>query len=314
MALRWSDEADAVIAGDLATALAYVTPAGGVVVAPVTTAGVRDREAGTVMFTTSLAFGKKLARIRREDRVALAFHARDHGFADGPAFVLVQGRATIGWTDPATQGAALHEGITRFFGPPKSGRFWTWWMREYYVMRVPVTVAVERVTTWRDPAAGRPPEIHGPPPAEVPPSQRAPKNGVAPRLSAAKAARALRGLPHQLLGWVADDGFPAVVPVEVAEADRDGLLLRDPTGSVPHGARRAGLVGHRFGPRLTGLRVRQHTGWLEANGDGVRYAPHTEQRHRTPVGESATALVHGAQAKRGVRRARRDGTLDEGTP
>jgi len=303
----WSDAADAAIAGDIATALAYATPAGGAVVAPITTVGVRDRRAGTVMFTTSLAFGRKLERIRREDRVALAFHARDHGFAAGTAFVLAQGRAEIGWTDPAAQGAALADGVQRFFGPPKSGRFWSRWMREYYVQRVPVTVFVERVETWPDPPGGGAPDVHGAPaPATAAASQPSPQGGAEPRVPARRAARRLRRLPHLLLGWVGPDGFPAVAPVAVERADRDGLELLDPTGSVPQGKRRAGLVGHRFGPGLTGLRAQQHTGWLQAGEEGIRYAPHTEQRYRTPRSETGTLLVNGWQAKRGMRRARRD--------
>jgi len=306
----WDDAADAVIAGDLATALAYATPAGGVVVAPITTSGVRDREAGTVMLTTSLAFGKKLERIRRADRVALAFHAREHGFAGGPAFVLLQGRATVGWTDPAAQGKALARGVMRFFGAPKSGRFWSWWMREYYVERLPVTVAVERVTVWPDPSGESGVTLHGlPAPAAPPDGQAAPKGGVAPRLGARRAGARLRRLPHLLLGWLGADGFPVVAPVAVGAADRDGLTLLDPTGAVPPGGRRAGLVGHRFGPGLTALRAQQHTGWLEAGDAGIRYAPHTQQRYRTPRGKTATLLTNGVQAKRGLRRARRDGTL-----
>jgi len=307
----WSEEADAIIGGDLATALAYVTPAGGVVVAPITTSGVRDREAGTVTFTTSLAFAKKLERIRRADQVALAFHARDHGFAEGPGFVLVQGRATIGWSDRAAQGKALYKGMLRFFGAPKSGRFWDWWMREYYVKRVPVTIAVERVTLWPDPSCGGAPVVHGAPlPAAAPDEQAAPKGGVAPRVPARRAGARLGKLPHLLLGWVDADGFPMVAPVTVDAADSDGLMLGDPTGSAPAGARRAGLVGHRFGPGLTALRVQQHTGWLEVGDAGIRYAPHTQQRYRTPRGAIPTALVNGGQAKRGMRRARRDGTLE----
>lgn len=306
----WSDEADAIITGDLATALAYVTPARGVVVMPITTAGVRDREAGTVTFTTSLGFGRKLERIRSANQVALAFHAREHGFADGPAFVLVQGRATIGWTDLAAQRTALLEGMLRFSGPPKSGRFWNWWMREYYVQRVPVALAVERVTTWPDPAGREAPTIHGAAMPVVPPdAQTVPAGGAEPRLSARRAGARLRSLPHLLLGWVGADGFPAVAPVTIETADRDGMTLLDPTGTVPPGGRRAGLVGHGFGPALTALRAQQHTGWLEAGGTGIRYSPHSQHRYRTPRGTTPTSLINGGKAKRGMRRERRAGTL-----
>ena len=79
--MAWSDEVDAIIDGDLTAGLAYVTPAGGVVVTAVAPIGLRDRAAGTVGFTTSLGFGKKLERIKRNPKVALAYHAREHGFA-----------------------------------------------------------------------------------------------------------------------------------------------------------------------------------------------------------------------------------------
>lgn len=313
----WSEEADAVIGGDLATALAYATPAGGAVVAPITTSGVRDREAGTVTLTTSLAFGRKLERIRRANRVALAFHAREHGFAEGPSFVLVQGRASIGWAaereERHAQRAALGGGMMRFFGMPRQGRFWAWWMREYYLERVPVTVGVERVSLWADPAAGGVATVHGtPPPAAAPGPQDEPRGGAGPRLPAPGAGRRLRRLPHLLLGWVGADGYPAVAPVSVAGEDREGLDLLDPSGAVPPGERRAGLVGHDFGPGLTGLRVQQHTGWLRVSGDGIRYAPHTEHRNRTPRGSRGTQLVNGGRAKLGLRRERRAGNLEGG--
>src|SRR5256884_9126407 len=95
MAVSWPDEVDRVIGGDLTAALAYVTPAGGTVVTAVAPIGLRDRERGTVGFTTSLGLGRKLERIRSNPRIALAYHAREHGFADGTRFVLVQGDATL---------------------------------------------------------------------------------------------------------------------------------------------------------------------------------------------------------------------------
>ena len=50
--------------------------------------------AGSVSFTTSLGFGRKLDRIKANPRVALAYHAREHGFAREHNFVLVQGTAS----------------------------------------------------------------------------------------------------------------------------------------------------------------------------------------------------------------------------
>src|SRR5438270_10279143 len=44
----------------------YVTPGGGAVLTPVAPIGLRARQAGTVSFTTSLGFGRKLERIARK--------------------------------------------------------------------------------------------------------------------------------------------------------------------------------------------------------------------------------------------------------
>src|ERR1700704_1252301 len=95
MPVTWSDPADEIIHGDLTAAVAYVTPAGGAVVTAVAPIGLRDREKGTVSFTTSLGFGRKLERIKRDPRVALAYHAREHGNSSSARFVLVQGSATM---------------------------------------------------------------------------------------------------------------------------------------------------------------------------------------------------------------------------
>src|ERR1700712_2642700 len=94
-AVQWPDVVDEPIGGDLTAALAYVTPAGGTVVTAGAAIGLRDRESGTVSFTTSLGFGRKLERIKRDPRVALAYHAREHGRSGGTRYVLVQGRASV---------------------------------------------------------------------------------------------------------------------------------------------------------------------------------------------------------------------------
>ena len=65
MAGGWSDEIDEILGGDLAAAFAYLTPAKGVVITPMAPLGLRDREAGTVTLSTSLALWRKLDRIRR---------------------------------------------------------------------------------------------------------------------------------------------------------------------------------------------------------------------------------------------------------
>jgi hypothetical protein len=93
--VEWPGEVDAVMAGDLTAAAAFITPAGGAVVTGVAPCGLNRRHDGMVGFTSSLGFGKKLERIVRDPRVALAYHSREHGFTESPRFVLVQGSATV---------------------------------------------------------------------------------------------------------------------------------------------------------------------------------------------------------------------------
>src|SRR5918999_5476397 len=94
--VAWPDGADEVIGGDQVVALASVTPAKGVVLTPLTNFGLRDRAAGTLTaVNTSIGIWKKLERMRRNPRIALAYHTRAHGFSNRPEFVLVQGTATL---------------------------------------------------------------------------------------------------------------------------------------------------------------------------------------------------------------------------
>jgi hypothetical protein len=83
MTVTWPDDIDSIFAGDLTAALGYRTPAGGVVVQAVAPIGLRNRERGTLGFTTSLGFSKKLERIAADARIAMAFHAREYGRARG---------------------------------------------------------------------------------------------------------------------------------------------------------------------------------------------------------------------------------------
>src|SRR5207248_1238610 len=124
MPVTWPDTADEIITGDLTAALAYATPAGGAVVTAVAPIGLRDRDAGTVGFTTSLGFGRKLDRIKEDPRVSLAYHAREHGFASGPSFVLVQGTASyVADPDRRLLEEVVRPASTRFMGPPQTGPF-----------------------------------------------------------------------------------------------------------------------------------------------------------------------------------------------
>jgi hypothetical protein len=72
------------------------------------------------------------------------------------------------------------------------------------------------------------------------------------------------------------------------------------TGPLPAGARRAGLLAHRYEPKLIGLETRQYTGWLQ---DAV-YAPHTEGGFRAPANKTLLLLANGFMARRGLKQAR----------
>ena len=226
---EWSDADDAIIGGDLTAALAYLTPAGGAVLTPVAPVGLRDRAAGTVGFTTSLGFGRKLERIDQNPCVALAYHAREHGFARAGRFVLAQGRASY---DAHPDRAALEElraVAARFVGPPKRGLFWDRWLSAYYSDRVLVTVQVERTLSWPDGSCtGEATVVGSPLPADPPPNQSAPSGGVGPRVDADRAARRLRALPHVLLAYRGGDGLPVIVPVTVGTSSSSGIVLEGP--------------------------------------------------------------------------------------
>ena len=294
----WSDSDDAIIAGDLTAALAYATPAGGAVLTPVAPIGLRDRAAGTVTFTTSLGFGRKLDRIKANPHVALAFHAREHGFATGTGYVVVQGSASY---DAHPNREVLERQVrpasTRFMGEPRTGPFWGRWLSAYYEDRVLVTVQVKRVISWPDATCSGEPAVTGEPRhAQDPPSQSAPKNGAAPRVDVQRAVRRIAKLHHVLLGWIGADGLPMVAPVSLGEASPSEIALRGP---LPGGERRAGLLAHRYEAQLIGLEVRQYTGWLH---DRI-YAPHTEQGFRAPANKTVLLLANGFMARRGLKRA-----------
>jgi hypothetical protein len=295
----WGELEDGILGGDLTAVLAYPTPAGGAVATPVAPIGLRDREASTVSFTTSLGFGRKLERIRRDPRVALAYHAREHGFASGPSFVLVQGRASFQEEpDRDLLEAQIQPASARFMGEPRRGPFWDRWLSAYYSDRIVVTVAVERMIAWPDAECAGEPVVHGAPlPSDPVPSQKPPAKGTGPRIDARRAGRRIERLPHLLLAHAGADGYPFVAPVHLEGASEQGLQL---SGPLPQGARRAGLLAHRFQAQLVGLEVRQYTGWLERQ----RFAPHTERGFRAPSNKTLLLLANGLMARRGLKQAR----------
>ncbi len=60
----------------------------------------------------------------------------------------------------------------------------------------------------------------------------------------------------------------------------------------------------RFNAKLIGLESRQHTGWLEVEGERAIYAPRTEAGFRAPANETLLLLGNGLMVKRGLKKAR----------
>jgi hypothetical protein len=302
MTVAWDDAVDAILAGDMTAALGYRTPAGGVVVQAIAPIGLRDRAAGTVGFTTSLGFSRKLERIARDPRVAMAFHAREHGYAHGREYVLVQGRARVVAEPSPQQRAQVRTHAEAYLGASREGWFWDRWLREYYRARVPVHIEADRIVVWPDLRCAGPPVVTGEAlPHGGPNPHRPPAKGTGPRVDVARAARRLRGTQHRLLGFAAADARPLVVPVEIGDVRAGGLELAT-AAPLPRGGRRAGLLGHSYRPQLIGLEARQYTGWLDVADDGrVCYAPHTETGYKAPPNKTLLLLLNGLLAKRGVR-------------
>jgi hypothetical protein len=294
-----------VVRGDLTAALASVTPTGGAVVTAVAPCGMADEAHDAVGFTTSLGFGRKLERIVREPKVALAYHAREHGFSADPRFVLVQGMATADLTPSRARLDAFAPQAARYLGELKQGPIWDRLLREYYQERVFVDVAIGRVASWPTLLASGPVTTTGsglpPPPAP----QAPPVKGTGPRVDVDKLARRLTGLPHRLLAYRGADGYPVIVPVALAGHDHRGLRLVA-SDTLPAGGRRAGVLAHAYRPQLVGLSTQVLTGWLEVDDDGqARYSPHTSKGFTVPPTKTLLLVTNGLLAKRGLRQARK---------
>src|SRR3954471_21290258 len=240
--VQWSDAIDEVLGGDLTAALSYMTPAGGAVVTAVAPIGLRAREAASVSFTPSLGFGRKLERIERDPRIALAYHAREHGQSQSPRYVLVQGSATVIREPDRDYLEFIGRQATPFMGPPARGPFWDRWLSAYYSDRVPVHVSVHRIVSWPGLRCEGEPEVHGAPLPDPPEPQRPPAKGTGPRLDSARAGKAMAKLPHQLVAFRGGDGYPVVLPVRVRDADTGAVRIESAPGLLPAGGRRAGML------------------------------------------------------------------------
>jgi hypothetical protein len=307
--VRWPDDADDVIKSDITAAAAYLTPAGGAVVTGVAPCGIGQRDQGLIGYTTSLGFGKKLERIITDPHVALAFHAREHGFSASPAFVLAQGTATVDLRPSRARLEALTPQAERYGGKVVRGPVWDRLLREYYGERVFVDIAVQRAAIWPDLSAAGTMEAGAAWPGFADP-QPPPKNGTGPRVDVAKAAARIAKLPHRVLAYRGADGFPVIVPVQIAGHDGAGLHLVVAAGLLPPGGRRAGLLAHAYRPQLVGLTTRIFTGWLEVSGHAAVYAPHTSKGFVAPPSKNLLLVSNGLLAKFGLWQARRHGTAE----
>jgi hypothetical protein len=303
-AVAWPDEVDAILTGDLTAALAYVTPAGGAVLSAVAPIGLRDRALGTVGFTTSRGFGRKLERIAADPRVALAYHARDHGRSRQPGLVVVQGTAAVEADTPELREKVKAQAVDHL-GPIKTGRFWDRWLAVYYADRIGVTVTATRILWWPETRGAGEPVVLGSGLPAPPASQAPPAKGTAARVDVAREARRLTPV-HRLLAWRGGDGYPAVVALDAIHSGPDALVLDTPSAIVPMGARRAAVLTHDYRPELVGLRSRYALGWLDAGAappDPLRFAPHTAGGFVAPPNKTLLLLVNGYLARRNLKRA-----------
>jgi len=306
----WPEHVDEILAADQAVALAYVTPARGAVLSPLTNTGLSDRDGGTVTpVTSSIGMWKKLARIEESPKVAVAYHTRTHGFSERPEYVLVQGRAALsprsdrGWID------RNRDNWERFLGPRDVG-LWEPLLRVYH-WRIAVSIEVERIVVWPDLACAGKAEVHGEPSGQDPAPQRPPKNGTRPRIDHERAARRAAKLPNVLLGWVGADGFPEIVSVGVDGIEQGGIVIEAARGLVPEGGRRAGLLAHSFARFTFGQNQRKHTGWLERDGERIVYAPHSESGYHLPSSRFLYRAGAALVTNRGLREARRAGFISD---
>lgn len=310
--VSWSDQAEDDIKGDLTAAVAYVTPAGGAVVNGIASLGMGDRAAGTLGFTTSLGLSKKLERILRDPHVALAYHARDHGYSSNPLFVLAQGLANVDLTPSREKIEAIIPQVEKFLGEVKRGRMWDRLLREYYFERVFVDVKVVRVTESPNLDGSGSPKVSGDPPPTQPGPQTPPRNGTAPRVKMTRVARQVSKLPHRVMAFRGADGFPVIVPIKITHHGKQGFTLAAAPGLLPAGGRRAGLLAHAYHPKLVGIATRSMTGWLEVGEDGSGiYSPHTAKGWSAPPLKTVLLVMNGLLAKFGYRKARREGVLEQ---
>jgi hypothetical protein len=311
--VRWPDPVQRILEGDIVAALAYTTAAGGAVAIPLSPFGAVDRKAGSMSFSTGLAWHRKLSVMLRRPQVTLAFHTRRHGLTQENGLVLVQGLADVPVAADPAQAAAHWERFAGFANPLPRGRVWDWLLREYQDERADVGVRAERVAFWPETDGTGPVTAFGAPwPAQMPEPQWPPSGGTGPRIAERLVRRKMRPLTHRLLAYRGSDGFPVVAPVTVTAIESGLLRLSAPPGLLPPGGRRAGFTAHGYGAGLIGIATQVCTGWLEAGEDGTAtYAVHTQSGFTAPPNETVQLIASGILQKRDLRQARRSGALNE---
>jgi hypothetical protein len=300
----WPERLEEIFDGDHAVALAYATPAGGVVLAPVSNFGLHDRAQGVVTVNSSVGAYTKLERIRCDPRVAIAFHTRAHATHDRSEYVLVQGRASL-QPPVADYPSSVLEHWERLEPWRDLGPVWRRWLR-IYALRVEIRIAVTRISVWPDLTCQGSPEVIGANlPAEAPAPQERPAKGVSPRVNQSRVARRAARLPNLLLGWIGADGLPLVVPVTVGAVNERGIVLELPRGTTPPDRRRAGLTAHWFSRGVVGQRQMICTGWVVAGptAQTLTYSPHTLAAYRMPSSRFIYRLAVGLFTRLRYRRA-----------
>ena len=196
MGIEWPDEVDAVLAGDLAAGLAYLTPARGVVITPMAPLGLRDREA------------RNRDRCRRRSGSGRS--------SSGSAPIRASPSPSMPATTPTTTGRSSSSSRARRRIQPEPDRAWLdsigpQWEHflgptqgrpaavagsdVYYYERVAITIAVRRIVVWPTLDCAGEPVVHGEPLPEPPAPQSPPKNGTGPRTDAARLAAEVGGSP-----------------------------------------------------------------------------------------------------------------------
>jgi hypothetical protein len=304
----WPEGVDRILDGDLVVAIGLPTARGGVALSTVSPLGMRDRTAGIVSFSTSLGFGRKLERIAADPRIAVLYHTRQHGQAQDPGLVLVQGHAAVRHEVSDDDLAALYAVVEQRLGALPSGPFWNRWLEVYRADRVLIDVTANRILWWPTDDHTAPPQVFGAPlPIEPPADQPPPKDAEVPRLPVRRIMRTLRRQPHRILGVLLADGTPILLPVADAHPTGTGFEVEVASPLLPPGRRRAGLLTHAFRQRVVGLSTATHTGWLVHEDTGVRWTPHTRHAFAAPPNKTLLLLLNGLAARLGYRSAIKQG-------